>query len=97
MHVPSVGLRVKSDKIKILETITLVQYPLDHTGRQRLHKQKPKPERQTDRQTDKLIILSGMTPRRLNNVNVKEANIWSGVPDGARNQDQPLTDRFGQL
>jgi len=25
-----------------------------------------------------------------------EANIWSGVPDGARNQDQPLNDRLGQ-
>jgi hypothetical protein len=36
---------------------------------------------------DRPIIPAGMTPTRLKKVNVKEANIWSGVPEGARNQD----------
>jgi hypothetical protein len=29
-----------------------------------------------------------MTPKGLKNVNDKEANIWSGVPEKTRNQDQ---------
>jgi hypothetical protein len=37
---------------------------------------------------DRPVIPAGMTPKRLKNVNVKEVNIWLGVPEGAQNQDQ---------
>jgi hypothetical protein len=54
----------------------------------KIQKQKTVIEKISTKTKDRPVIPAGMVPKRLKNVNVKEANIWSGLPEGARNQNQ---------